>query len=636
MESQTTPSPTSESASLWSRINPVLWQMPLLLLAAGAIFFTNLGQARLWDRDEPRNAGCAAEMMARGDWVVPMFNDELRHQKPVMLYWLMMSAYSVFGQNEFAARFWSAVLALGTVALTYDLARRLFDRHVAWLAGVALSTSLMFVVAARAATPDSVLIFFSTLAFWFYVVGTFERDSNGQLVTRTSGAWFPQQLTYVVGMYAAMGLGVLAKGPVALVVPTAIVGMFLLIQRLPALDAEFWRQQGWIARTVIQCLRPFAPLHFLKTCWSMRPVLAVSIVAVIAAPWYIWVGLRTEGDFLAKFLFTENLGRATNVFENHSGGWWYYPVAILIGFFPWAVFAGPVALTTDRLLSRDSDKSVPVRFLLCWIGVQVILFSLASTKLPSYVTPCYPGLAILTAACVRLWVQRSNLLDWRWFNVAMPGMVVAGTIVLAGLAYLGVEFLDGNWTIALIGLVPLAGGGVASWYAWKRRPEFAVMSVAGTSVAFALLFFGFGTGWVDSTRQTQFVLDPVKHATDDRGVATYRCLESSWVVYGGKPIHELSVLDQPTGASLNRDRFWHVKPRLTPEEFVSERPDALLITTNEHLDELQKRLPGEWSVVESSPFFLKKDRELVLLERSNVERAAATSPTPDAKNAGWR
>ena len=82
----------------------------IIVFVSSIVFFLNLGQSRLWDRDEPRNAGCAIEMMDRGDLVVPTFNDELRHQKPVLLYWLMMTAYSMFGVSEFSARFWSALL----------------------------------------------------------------------------------------------------------------------------------------------------------------------------------------------------------------------------------------------------------------------------------------------------------------------------------------------------------------------------------------------------------------------------------------------------------------------------------------------------------------------------------------------
>src|SRR6056300_67173 len=94
-------------------------------LIAGVVMFTNLGGPKLWDRDEPRNAGCAKEMLERGDWVTPVFNGELRSHKPVLLYWFMISAYQVFGVNEFSARLWSAIFALGTCYCTYGIGRRL-------------------------------------------------------------------------------------------------------------------------------------------------------------------------------------------------------------------------------------------------------------------------------------------------------------------------------------------------------------------------------------------------------------------------------------------------------------------------------------------------------------------------------
>ena len=103
---------------------------------AGFVFLTQLGTAYLWDRDEPRNAGCAAEMLARGDWVTPIFNDELRHQKPVLLYWLIMAAYAAMGVNEWAARLPSALLAIGTVTCTYVMGRRWFEGRAALLAAV--------------------------------------------------------------------------------------------------------------------------------------------------------------------------------------------------------------------------------------------------------------------------------------------------------------------------------------------------------------------------------------------------------------------------------------------------------------------------------------------------------------------
>jgi len=116
-------------------------EISLIAVVAGVIFFTNLGTEKLWDRDEPRNAWCAREMMQRGDLITPIFTDEIRDAKPILQYWFIISAYQVFGINEFSARFWSAVLGVGSVLITYFIGQRLFSRQIGIFVGVVLGTS---------------------------------------------------------------------------------------------------------------------------------------------------------------------------------------------------------------------------------------------------------------------------------------------------------------------------------------------------------------------------------------------------------------------------------------------------------------------------------------------------------------
>ncbi len=151
------------------------WHRWFLAGLAGLVFFVNLGRARLWDIDETIFAQTAAEMSERGDWVVPYFNHQLFPDKPPLMYWGMISAYKVFGVGELAARFWSALFGLGTVLLTYEIGRRLFSPCVGFWAGLVLATNLNFGFIARAATPDAMLTFFSTLALWIFVVGSQRR-----------------------------------------------------------------------------------------------------------------------------------------------------------------------------------------------------------------------------------------------------------------------------------------------------------------------------------------------------------------------------------------------------------------------------------------------------------------------------
>ena len=587
----------------------------LVLLVASIVFFTNLGAGQLWDRDEPRNAGCAAEMMKRGDWITPIFNDELRHQKPVLLYWLIMSAYSVFGQNEFAARFWSAFLGVGTVAMTWMIGIRLFNVRAAFIGAFSLATSMMFVVAARAATPDSVLIFCGTLAITIWVYSVFQHKQAGSQSTgpnlKTPGQWFPRSFWPAIGIYAAMSLGVLAKGPVGMVMPTAIIGMFLLIQRLePLRSTDHFGPVFWNAHRL---LRPFYPVHFLKTCWYMRPQIAIATLIVIAGPWYVLVGIQTEGDWLRLFFLNEHWGRATTPLESHSGPWWYYPVAIIVGFFPWSIFIVPLFIFVDRQFRKQSTTTPALVFLSCWVLVQVAVFTIAKTKLPSYVTPCYPALALLTGFFLDQVISKS-FVQMKAMRLAGPvALSVSGLAATTGLAFVGWELANQAWWIGLSGLVPLAAGLVALFFVLKQKDLRAVQTLCVGAFLLVFTLFGFAAVAVNKSQATAKVIEPIHGAEKSVAIATYGCLESTWIFYAERPIFEIDRFENNgTPTSLERAKTWHPKPRVDLETFLDSKPGSMILTTDQYLQEVKSQLPENYEVVSKAKYFLK-DKELFLL-----------------------
>jgi len=588
-----------------------LKQAGLVAVVAALVMLTNLGGPRLWDRDEPRNAGCALEMLRRGDWVVPVFNAELRTHKPVLLYWCIMTLYGVLGVSELAARLPSALGAIGTCLCVYVMGRRLFGPRAGVWAGIALATSLMFVVAGRAATPDSLLIFCSTLAVTIYVCGTFRPrfettpdDVVPQLIA--PGHYFPQHWPTVAMMYAAMGLGVLAKGPVGLVLPTAVIGMFLLIVRLSAQpqDESTWWVRDWLGRV----LAPLEPLHFLATCWSMRPFTALFAAAAIAVPWYFAVGVATEGEFLRGFFFEHNLSRATGVMEGHRGSVFFYPLAILVGFFPWSVFAIPLAIDT-ALQVRRSDRFHPAYlFCLCWLGVYVVIFSLARTKLPSYVTPCYPALALLVGDYVDRWSRQSAAVAGWWLPAAFGCLALAGIAIAIAVPMVVKQYLPGEEWLGLLGLTPIAGGIACVGLAFVRNYRAAVGVFGATAVAFATLLFAVGAERADRHQLNHLLFQAIHRQSSHPQIAAYKILEPSWVFYGGRPVREFNGTTRDAG-------------RLAAQQaaaFLSESPDAFLITTIERRKELASLLPPDIVTLQRVPYFLKDDELVVLhLPRHN-------------------
>lgn len=604
-------------------------------VVAGLVLFTNLGTPRLWDRDEPRNAGCAAEMLARNDWVTPIFNDELRDQKPVLLYWFIMSAYSVFGVNEFAARFWSAGLAVGTVLLTTFMATRLFGQKAGLWAGLILCSTIMFNVAGHAATPDSVLIFFATATLAAFVYFTFPKNSEENPVpTRYELNSTPALLAF----YSLMGLAVLAKGPVGVVVPLGIVLLFRWIMEFRA-NEEKVGSYSLRMRKVAILLQRFAPGFIFRLVWSQRVLVGALIVVAIAAPWFLWVGLRTEGDFLKGFFFREHLGRATTAMENHSGGLWFYPVAIIAGTFPWSILLLP--FVWDLVKSLRTPNALPAReragmlLAMTWILVVVGLFSIAKTKLPSYVTPCYPAIALLAGRFVAAMLESRALFPRiQWLAVAATlGLIGVGIGVT--LPILAKQFAPGLEVLGLAGGILVMGSLSLGYFYRKGNVPGLVYSVGITSVVFCFGVFGFGMVAVDRLQERHQVLSFVREVPTGEFVATYGELESSWVFDSRHTLYEISREEKQdhqaseatsvrieNGESLDggdplkidsRTKRWKPKPRPELQSFVENPKSRYLITTQKHVSSIAPEMLAKMKEVARAKYFLEKD-ELILLE----------------------
>ncbi len=643
-----------------------VWHHALLVTITVVVLFTNLGTARLWDRDEPRNAGCAREMWEAADLVVPLFNGQSRDAKPVLLYWLIISAYGMFGFNEFAARFWSAALALGTVLATYHIGRRLFNARVGLWSAIILATALMFDVAGRAATPDSVLIFCSTMALLVYILGTFKQnrvdsDENAAPRLKNEGHYFPRSWATVALMYFFMGLGILAKGPVGLVLPTAVIGMFLLIVRLPNSRLSSSKDEpadgpvpGWSPLQVLSVLAvillldasatlgglkilaiavlvlamigfvwrrrdlqrltsPFSPGHFFNTCWYMRPLTALAIALAVAAPWFVWVGLRTDGEFLHAFFVKEHFGRATLAMENHHGWPLFYFTTILIGFFPWSVFTGPVVVSLCQQLRRREAWNVGSIFLICWVCVFVGVFTLAKTKLPSYITPCYPALAVLVGCFMVRWIRGTARIAGYWLWLSLGSLTIAGIAQLAVIPIVARNLLPGDEWLGGIGLILILGAALGFVFLWNGRRNWVASSFAATAVVNAVVFFGLITVRVDRHQESHLLFDEIARRSDQPQLASFGCLESTWVYYARRPIRELSLNENDPASFVGL--------------FLTDNPEPFVITTQEQFARLEEHLPPEIGVVKTVKYFLKDER-LILLGRIDAVSIADRRRAP--------
>lgn len=577
-----------------------------IVTAAAVVLFTNLGAAALWDEDEPLYASCAREMLQRGDWVVPTFNGEIFPEKPPLMFWLMMGSFHLFGVTEFAARFWSAALGVGTALLTYHLGRLLFRAEVGLWAGLIVVTSIIFTVSARAATVDSALVFLTTAAVLCLVAGGLAKRPAAEPTTghaESTGpmgvALVPKSWPLFILFYACLGLAVLTKGPIGLLLPLAMIGLFLLIvNHVQQADARQPIESGVSrARRLIGLIGIFDPRSVLRVGWQMRPLTAILVVGAVALPWYVLVSMRTDGVWLAEFLGEQNFGRALKPLQGHSGPFYYYLPAIAIGFFPWSVFLGPSLIESVRRIRQRHAARMETIFVACWLVVFVGFWSIPSTKLPHYVLTAYPALALLSAVFVDAWItDPARFRPWCLRNATITLMLV-GVGMLVGLPIVARIFLPGEGLLGLVGVVLIVGGGLGFFFLQRGWPFRTMATCAVTAVVFLTAMFGFAALRVDRYQNAPVLTAEIRKASPGRPqLAGYRFFRESLVFYAGEPV-----------------RRYEDAGRL--QEFLNQAKHPYVVTTDEHEGELREHFPGELFVLIRRPRFLHSGEVVVLARR---------------------
>lgn len=347
------------------------------------LFFFRLGAGPLWDVDEGMHASTSKDMVLTGDWVTTRVNGENFYDKTVLFNWFVSLSFVVFGFTEFAARLPAAVLGLATVLMTYVFGRRWFGSRVGLLGGVILATSPEFIVLSRSVVHDISLTFFITLALYFYYAAF-----SSQRYRRLNLMLF----------YAAAGLAVLAKGPIGLLLPAMIIGLFLLARG--RLDFVKEMALGWGA------------LVFL----------------LVAAPWFVLISIRNP-DYVSYFFLKQNLGNFLSKSQSrHPRPFYYYVPALLGGMLPWSFFLPLAFLRSFAVRLRKVDDGV--LFLLIWFLGIFLFFSSASSKLETYILPAFPAVALLIG---RVWHEAMMALTPRlrralaWSLAPLPLLFLAAT-----------------------------------------------------------------------------------------------------------------------------------------------------------------------------------------------------------------
>lgn len=335
----------------------------------------------LLDRDEPKFSEATREMMLSGDWIVPHFNDDYRFDKPVLTYWLMSLGYRLFGVSEFGARFHSIVATVLLALAVLLFGRSLVGQRAAFWGALMLLLSVQFFVHGRAAVADMPMVLAVALAqFGIFRLLFGEQDERKP--------WF--WMTYL-----ALGLGFLAKGPIALLVPLLSLLLFWLFTKRAAL--------------------PLAKL---------RPVGGCLLALAIVAPWGIRALVETDFGFWRTGIGRHVVDRGMKSFNDRLPIPGYYLLTYFLSAAPWAAWIGYLVVWLRRNWSREHA------YLAAWWLAPYLIFTFYKTQLPHYVLPGLPACFLLMGKMCDQGIPEAG----RW-SLRMKRLILGiyGAVIVAGL-----------------------------------------------------------------------------------------------------------------------------------------------------------------------------------------------------------
>ena len=418
------------------------WKVLLLLfsLLSLALYFGGLGNHGLLEPDEGRYSEIPREMLETGDFVTPRLNYVKYFEKPVLSYWLTAGAFALFGENEFASRFWPALLALGGVLLTWMLARFLYGRETALLSSAILATSLVYFAVGQINITDMPLSFFLTMAMTGFYLGL-EKDRR-----------------YYLLFYGGMALAILTKGLVGIVLPGGIIFWYMILTRK-------WR----IPRSAL-----YLP--------------GIILFFALVLPWFVEVCRRNDDFFYFFFVQEHFLRYATKMHGRYEPFWFFIPI-LLAGLFPWTGLL-PGALRSAKPVSWRAlkERPQPELFLFLWFAVIFFFFSLSSSKLVPYIVPVFPPLAILMGRLLaKLVVEKDGAGARRfllWSSAVLLPFIAALLVYPFFNDRLPADRLLPYALPVALGLTAFLGGG---WY-FYRKGQFRALALFLCLLAFANMF----------------------------------------------------------------------------------------------------------------------------------------------------
>jgi 4-amino-4-deoxy-L-arabinose transferase-like glycosyltransferase len=473
-----------------------------------------LGRVDLLTPDEARHAEIAREMLLEGNWLAPRIYGEPYYDKPALFYWLTGSSLWLFGFSAWAARLPSVAGALFSIVMTSWWVRSAWGVGAARWTTMMLGTTLFFVAVGRYVVIDMLLTASLTGALaWLGIV-------LGDPPERKRPVW---------PMYVCTAAGVLAKGPVALVIVAGVAIVTALFERRPSL-----------------LLR-------------LHPFRGALIILAVAGPWYV-SAYATDPNYIRTFLWQHNFARyAVPGALAHQEPWYFYLLALPIVLLPWSILLAPALIAAWKL------PSVGVRHAIAWTTVVIGFFSFSQTKIATYVLSAFPPLLAITGAFLDDALTRRVELP-RAVEFAVVGWtVLVATLAVGAAIWVAIEAPAG-WANTILAAPAVA---IAVW-TYRHASDDSSLAVAtvGSTLALIAMVYGSAADAVNA-RESQreaariVVADLPRHAA----LTSYRVAPHALAFYAGRYVRRAN---DPEAA--------------VPELFAGA--DAALLTRAKFLPEL--------------------------------------------------
>lgn len=475
-----------------------------LLIAFAAVLLYVLGARTLVPPDEGRYAEMAREMFASGDWITTRLNGIKYFEKPPLQTWMNALSFTLFGLGDWQARLWTGLCGLLGVVLTGVAGTRVFGARIGFYAALVLGSSFYWVACSQIDSLDMGLSGMMTVALCALLIA--QRDT----------ASASERRNWMLVCWAGMALSVLSKGLIGLVLPGGVLVFYTIFSR----DWAIWKR-----------------LHIVK---------GLILFFLIATPWFVLVGLKNPEQ--PHFFFVhEHFDRFLKKEHHREAAWYIFFVLLAAGSVPWV---GVLVQSLVGAARRDGETTAfrPRLMLLVWVAFITLFFTKSNSKLPGYILPVFPAVALLVAVYLDAGTRRGRMVTAALTALLGVGFLITVPFMLKFAKHAGEDVLYAAyqpWVLAA-GLVLLIGGCLALLYARQMlRDLFVVVLAVAGFAGTQLLLVGFEPiGQVRAGVNLLPALKAAGAANPAMKVYSVGIYEQSLTFYLGRPVTLVDYRDE--------------------------------------------------------------------------------------------